>query len=130
VLTHHINWIELALENPEATRDFFRSVFHWEIMPGSLMEDYFIFNPGAGPMGAIHGHLQGGAKRTTVYLHCPDIDAKLAEVEAAGGSVVFPKTFIGEAVGHIAHFADPNGNVFGLWDRLQFGAPDSKGESE
>jgi predicted enzyme related to lactoylglutathione lyase len=78
------------------------------------------FNPGAGPMGAIHGHMQNGP-RMTAYLHAPDIDANLREVEAAGGQVVTPKMFVGDAVGNIAHFADPNGNLFGLWDRAGFG---------
>jgi predicted enzyme related to lactoylglutathione lyase len=29
--------------------------------------------------------------------------------------------FVNEEVGHIAHISDPNGNVFGLWDRESIG---------
>jgi len=119
-MTHQINWIEVATGNPQATRDFFNKVFGWNFQPSGMMPDYYIFNPGAGPMGAIHGHMQNGP-RMTAYLHAPDIDAKLREVEAAGGQVVTPKMFVGDAVGNIAHFADPNGNLFGLWDRAGFG---------
>ena len=118
-MTHPINWIEVATGNPQATKDFFSKVFGWNFQP-SGMPDYHIFNPGAGPMGAVHGYMQNGP-RMTVYLYAPDIDAKLAEVEAAGGKVVTPKMFISEAVGNIAHFTDPNGNSFGLWDRVAFG---------
>ncbi len=127
-MTHQINWIEFATPNPGATRDFFKRVFGWSFldpppaMPdGTTMSDYHIYNAVPGPMGAIHGYMQDGKSRTTVYLYAPDIDAKLAEVEAAGGKIVTPKMFIGDAVGNIAHFADPNGNMFGLWDRPTFG---------
>lgn len=129
-MTHQINWIEMATDNPEATRDFFGKVFGWDIQPSPMagveeafkMPNYYIYNPGTGPMGAIHGFMQNGP-RTTVYLYAPDIDAKLAEVEAAGGKVITKKMFVGDAVGNIAHFADPNGNMFGLWDRERYGQP-------
>ena len=119
-MTHQINWIEVATENPQGSREFFNKVFGWESQPSPMMPDYFIFNPGAGPQGAIHGHMQNGP-RMTVYLYAADITAKLAEVEAAGGKVITQKMFISDAVGNIAHFADPNGNTFGLWDREGFG---------
>jgi uncharacterized protein len=122
-MTNHINWIEFATPNASATRDFFSKVFGWNFSnsPMSQMPDYHIYNAAPGPMGAVHGYMQDGKPRMTVYLYAPDIDAKLAEVEAAGGKIVTPKMFIGDAVGNIAHFADPNGNMFGLWDRPTFG---------
>jgi uncharacterized protein len=112
----------MATANAPATRDFFSKVFGWEVQTSPMMPDYYIYSPGAGPMGAIHGNIQNGS-RTTVYLYTPDIDAKLAEVEAAGGKVITEKMFVGDAVGNIAHFADPNGNMFGLWDRERYGQP-------
>jgi predicted enzyme related to lactoylglutathione lyase len=120
-MKHAINWVEVATPNPQASREFFNKLFGWSYQLGSGMPDYHIFDPGEGPMGAMHGYMQDGPK-LTIYLHTPDIDAKLAEVEAAGGKIVTPKMFIGDAVGNIAHFADPNGNVFGLWDRERFGS--------
>src|SRR5437867_1282164 len=111
-MTHQINWIEFATPNPSATRDFFSKVFGWNSNDSTMMPDYHIYNPGAGPMGAIHGYMKDGKPRTTVYLYAPDIDAKLADVQAAGGKIVTPKMFMGEAVGKIAHFEDPNGNAF------------------
>jgi predicted enzyme related to lactoylglutathione lyase len=119
-MTHPINWIEVATPNPQATRDFFSKVFGWSFQPSPAMPDYHIFNAGAGPMGAMHGYMQNGP-RTTVYIYTPDLDAKLAQVEASGGKIVSPKMFVNEEVGHIAHISDPNGNVFGLWDRESIG---------
>ena len=119
-MTHQINWIEFATPNASSTRDFFSKVFGWNFSDSSQMPDYHIYSAAPGPMGAVHGYMQDGKPRTTVYLYAPDIDAKLAEVEAAGGKIVTPKMFIG-GVGNIAHFSDPNGNTFGLWDRPTFG---------
>jgi predicted enzyme related to lactoylglutathione lyase len=119
-MTHPINWVEVATPNPQATRDFFSKVFGWNFQASPTMADYLIFNPGAGPMGAVHGYMQNGPNKT-VYIYTPDIDAKLAEVEANGGKVITAKMFINDAVGNIAHIADPNGNVFGLWDRESYG---------
>lgn len=119
-MKHPISWIEFATGNTQATHEFFNKVFNWDIQPSPGMPEYYIFNPGAGPMGAIHPYGQP-LPRTTVYLYAPDIDAKLAEIEAAGGKVITPKMFMGDAVGNIAHFADPNGNTFGLWDRERVG---------
>ena|SRR5213593_3350160 len=125
-MTHPINWVEVATPNPQATKDFFSKVFGWNFQASPTtslgpMPDYHIFNPGAGPMGAMHGYVQNGP-RMTVYIYTPDIDAKLAEVEANGGKIVTPKMFVGDAVGNIAHISDPNGNMFGLWDREKFGS--------
>jgi len=119
-MTFPINWVEVATSNPQASRDFFAGLFGWSFQPSPMMPDYHIFNPGDGPMGAMHGYMQDGP-RMTFYIYTPDIDAKLAEAEAAGGKIVTPKMFVGDAVGNIAHVADPNGNVFGLWDRETFG---------
>jgi predicted enzyme related to lactoylglutathione lyase len=121
-MTHLINWIDVATPNPQASRDFFSNVFGWQFEPSPMMPDYHIFNAGGGPMGAIHGYMQDGP-RMIFYVHAPDIGAKIAEVEATGGKVVSPKIFINENVGHIAHVADPNGNVFGLWERERLESP-------
>ena len=118
-MKHQINWVEVATPNAKQTREFFGKVFGWNFLP-EPMPDYHIFEPGAGPMGAIHGYTQSG-EGITVYIYTPDIDAKLKEIEASGGKVIAPKMFIGDHVGNIAHFSDPNGNKFGLWDRERFG---------
>jgi predicted enzyme related to lactoylglutathione lyase len=120
-MKHPINWIEVATPNPQASRDFFSKLFGWTYEPSPAMPDYFIFEAGEGPMGAMHGYMHEGPQMR-FYVYTPDIDAKLAEVEAAGGKVISPKLFINDAIGNIAHVADPNGNVFGLWDRKRYSA--------
>ena len=45
------------------------------------------------------------------------IDKTLKAIEKAGGKVMTPKHSIGEW-GFMADFADPEGNVITLWERL------------
>jgi predicted enzyme related to lactoylglutathione lyase len=47
------------------------------------------------------------------YWHVPDIEAKLAEVTAAGGTVKDPARDVGGGR-LVATFTDPDGNVLGL----------------
>ncbi len=51
---------------------------------------------------------------SVVYLPANDMDADLANVVTAGGSVVIPKTPIGPDMGFFARFHDPEGNLVGL----------------
>jgi hypothetical protein len=50
------------------------------------------------------------------YLPVDDLEAKLAEVEAAGGRILV-RTLPFAGGGEIGLFADPDGNVLGLWQR-------------
>jgi len=58
----------------------------------------------------------GGPERMTspvAYWHVPDIEAKLAEVTAAGATVKDPARDVGGGR-LVATFTDPDGNVLGL----------------
>jgi predicted enzyme related to lactoylglutathione lyase len=60
--------------------------------------------PGGGPQGMTS---------PVAYWHVPDIEAKLAEVTAAGASAKEPPRDVGGGR-LVATFADPDGNVLGL----------------
>ena len=60
--------------------------------------------PGGGPQGMTS---------PVAYWHVPDIEAKLAEVTAAGATVKEPPRDVGEGR-LVATFTDPDGNVLGL----------------
>ncbi len=50
-----------------------------------------------------------------IAVNVPSIDEKVKEIEAAGGRVVKAKTDI-MGMGYYAYFADPSGNILGLWE--------------
>ena len=55
----------------------------------------------------------GGMSAPVAYWHVPDIEAKLAEVTAAGGAVKeSPRDVGGGRL--VATFTDPDGNVLGV----------------
>jgi uncharacterized protein len=50
-----------------------------------------------------------------VYLNCgEDMESFLTRIEAAGGTILIPKTEISPEHGFFAFFSDPEGNVVGL----------------
>jgi len=52
---------------------------------------------------------------TMVYLNAnPDVQLVLDKIEAAGGSIVVPKTLISDQIGHMAVFIDTEGNRVAL----------------
>jgi predicted enzyme related to lactoylglutathione lyase len=59
-----------------------------------------------------HGGPQGMTS-PVAYWHVSDIEAKLAEVTAAGATVKDPPKEVGGG-GLVATFSDPDGNVLGL----------------
>jgi predicted enzyme related to lactoylglutathione lyase len=75
--------------------------------------DYYV---GYDAEGQHIGLVPGGAQGMTspvAYWHVPDIEAKLAEVTAAGATVKDPVRNVGGGR-LVATFADPDGNVLGL----------------
>ena len=50
-----------------------------------------------------------------LVLAVEDIDAKLAQISAAGGETLSPKTKISDDHGSCAYFRDPCGNKMGIW---------------
>ena len=76
--------------------------------------DYYVGFDAAGQhIGLVPN---GGPQSMTspvAYWHVPDIEAKLAEVTAAGGTVKDPVRDVGGGR-LVATFTDPDGNVLGL----------------
>jgi predicted enzyme related to lactoylglutathione lyase len=64
-------------------------------------------------IGLVPGGGPGGMTSPVAYWHVQDIEAKLAEVTAAGATVKdAPKSVGGGRL--VATFSDPDGNVLGL----------------
>lgn len=118
-MNHTINWFE------SPTTDLDRaSHFYSEVLGASFKREHFagtdmhmaVFE---GAQESVRGALIADKRRkpagdgALVYLHAPTLDASLARVERAGGSVVLPKTDIGDP-GFIALVRDTEGNVVGL----------------
>jgi hypothetical protein len=70
--------------------------------------------------GAINGGLMKRSSETpspVITVGVDSVDDALKRVEAAGGSVVTPRTEI-PGMGAFAYFTDTEGNTLGLWENL------------
>jgi predicted enzyme related to lactoylglutathione lyase len=76
--------------------------------------DYYVGYDVAGQhIGLVPGGASQGMTSPVAYWHVPDIEAKLAEVTAAGATVKEPPRNVGGGR-LVATFTDPDGNVLGL----------------
>src|SRR5437764_15485165 len=98
------------------TSAFYARVFDWKTEQNAAASDMKLAGGGEGPSG---GWLRADlvqAPGPVAYLLVDDLAAKLDEIEQAGGRVLVRNLpFAGG--GEVALFADPDGNVLGLWRR-------------
>ncbi len=118
---------ELPVENHERAGKFYHEVFGWKSMHDPKLnytmvettevnEQRMPKNP-----GSINGGFspRGGAvKAPVVTILVDEIADAEKSIQKHGGKVVQKKTAIGDgAMGHVAYFTDPEGNLVGLYQR-------------
>ena len=83
-------------------------------MPPQHDAPYYVGYDAAGQhIGLVPGGGPQGMTSPVAYWHVPDIEAKLAEVTAAGATVKDPPRDVGGGR-LVATVTDPDGNVLGL----------------
>lgn len=91
---------------------FYEELFDWKVEGAQVPNGYYGLVSGSeGGIGGGIAENEEGSK-VTVYIQVPDLDAKLKEIEAAGGKVLHPPEEIPGVT--FALFADPEGNAIGL----------------
>ena len=115
---------EIPADDKERANGFYQSAFGWNLSPMQGM-DYTIAittpsdqqtgMPSA--PGAINGALfprTDNLRTPIITIDVEDMDAALAQVESAGGSVAQAKDAV-PGMGYFAYFKDTEGNIMGLW---------------
>jgi predicted enzyme related to lactoylglutathione lyase len=83
-------------------------------VPPQTDESYYVgFEAEGQQIGLVPGGGPEGITSPVAYWHVPDIEAKLADVTAAGAAVKEPAHDVGGGR-LVATFTDPDGNVLGL----------------
>jgi predicted enzyme related to lactoylglutathione lyase len=83
-------------------------------VPPTTDGSYYVGYEAAGQqIGLVPGGGRQGMTSPVAYWHVPDIEAKLAEVTAAGATVKEPAHDVGGGR-LVATVTDPDGNVLGL----------------
>jgi len=113
---HWVSWLEFNTTDLGATSDFLHTVFGWEVVP--YMDNYAMWMPSidSGVLGCGIAVNADMPQQSAFYIYTSDIDAKLAQIEAAGGSTMLAKMPIAEGMPNIAMFIDPSGVIVGLVD--------------
>jgi predicted enzyme related to lactoylglutathione lyase len=124
--------LELRSLDFARTAAFYRQLFAWETQQNAT-GSYMKFDGANGPSGGwVRADMSQGPGPIP-YLVVDNLVAKLEQVEKAGGHIlVRAMPFAGG--GEVGLFADPDGNVLGLWMRKKGegksdGKVDSKDES-
>ncbi|MGH2829191.1 MAG: VOC family protein [Actinomycetota bacterium] len=109
-----VSWFEVLGPDGAGLRDFYGRLFGWTFKVNESF-DYAEVDTGAarGIPGGIGTHPEGKTA-VTVYARVDDLGQTLKGVEAEGGTTVMPPMNVGEGT-EVAQFADPQGNVFGLF---------------
>ncbi|MCU1517672.1 MAG: glyoxalase/Bleomycin resistance protein/dioxygenase [Pseudarthrobacter sp.] len=115
---------EIPADDKERANTFYEGAFGWNLSPMQGM-DYTIAitTPSDEQTGmpSTPGAINGALFPRTDNLRTPiltidvdDLDAALAQVESAGGSVAQAKDAV-PGMGYYAYFKDTEGNILGLW---------------
>jgi predicted enzyme related to lactoylglutathione lyase len=101
-MTTPIVFFDIAGPDSGVLQEFYSRSFGWAI-DASLAID----------TGGLRGTLRQDPAEKILYLGVADIDARLADINAAGGKTAVPRTVIPGVV-TFALFFDPAGNRMGL----------------
>ncbi len=125
-------WVDLASSDAAASRDFYATLFGWEI---EVNEDpqyggYAIATSGGGQVAGIGPKMSPETPTVwSLYIGCVDAVATGKAVEAAGGTVVMPAFDVGDQ-GRMAVFTDPSGAFISVWQSEGMGPFVSGGDNQ
>lgn len=110
-----ITHIDIPVDDMDAAKAFYSTLFGWQIAAPPGFEDY--------PMWRAPNQISGGGlaprspefTQPRSYVEVDSIDAALASVGGLGGAVLMPKTPISDT-SWFAVVRDPAGNSIGLYE--------------
>lgn len=112
-------WVDLLTPDVDASSAFYKAVFGWEVedqFDGEQRVYTMYRRDGQKVTGAIGQgpQTQGMPAMWTTYIAVDDVDAAIAAVGAAGGSLMMGPMDISPA-GKMAVFSDPTGAALAVW---------------
>lgn len=116
---------EIPFDDGDRARSFYKDAFGWKLDEMPEMS-YTIASTGpvtGEGMPSEPGYINGGmfernsefSTSPVIVIDVDNIDASLDQIKELGGSTVTAKMPVGD-MGFAAYFADPEGNMMGLWE--------------
>jgi predicted enzyme related to lactoylglutathione lyase len=116
-----LNWFEISVNDMARAKKFYETIFSIKMDETEMMGMKMAFFPADSMNGKVGGGLVQGpmhkpsADGSKVYLNAnPDMEAIIAKIDQAGGTVAMPKTKISDDIGYMAFFVDTEGNGMAL----------------
>ncbi|MEU0386666.1 VOC family protein [Streptomyces chartreusis] len=113
-----VAFFEVISTDQERVQKFYADLFDWQVTPDPAMGGYALVDTGAGGaaiIGGIGPSIAPGDTGVKIYMRVDDLDGYLERAEALGGKKVVPPTDLPGDHSRYAIFADPDGNLVGLW---------------
>jgi predicted enzyme related to lactoylglutathione lyase len=107
---------ELPADDPDRCARFYADAFGWKVTKWGGPTDYWLVETGEAPEVGIDGGIgrrQDADDQITNTIDVADLDAAIAAVEAAGGTITNAKHAV-QGVGWLAYATDTEGNPFGM----------------
>lgn len=101
----------------EKGMEFYRNVFGWDIRYEEDMQ-YAMINTGEDPEGGMNLARGDMKPYVTLYPKVDDITAVLEKAKENGAVIICEKSKISDEFGYYGMFADPDGNVIGVWSKV------------
>ncbi len=116
---HVLSWFEIPVADFDRARTFYEAILDRAIEPlemGPMRMGMLSTDPNIVSGALVSGEDAAPSRDgTVIYLNGgDDLAVMLDRVVPAGGSVIVPKTEIGNDFGFFAHFLDTEGNRIGL----------------
>jgi predicted enzyme related to lactoylglutathione lyase len=106
-------WNELMTSDIVAARDFYKSLFGWNLKPSPEYTEINAGSIGIGGMMQITPDMQGTPSNWAPYFAVDDCDAMVEKAKSLGAQIYVPPTDIPN-VGRFAVMADPQGAMFDI----------------
>ena len=113
---NHIDYIEFAAADLDATKKFFEDAFDWQFQ--DYGPDYIAFNNAGVEGGFYRADLASTTKSggALIVLFSDSIEASIANVQECGGTITKPIfEFPG---GRRFQFTEPSGNELAVWTNI------------
>ena len=120
---------EVPYADKDRAQQFYQKVFGWQFedAPGEMPYAFAITTPmneqhepvePGGINGGMYERGEQGSTTPVVVIEVESCEQRVADVEAAGGSVVIPTMQVGD-MGIYAQVKDSEDNIIGLWQSLK-----------
>lgn len=116
---HAVNWFEIPVLEQQRAKAFYEQLLdvqlHWQTMAGQTLAVLPCDDGAVGGCLVTGEGIEPSRQGTLVYLNAkPSLDAVLARVVPAGGTITLPKVQLPGDMGVFAHVTDTEGNRIGL----------------